>query len=450
MNDVEPVLIRDARYVITMDDKRRILERSSIYIEDGKILAIGDWTEVSKVATKSGIVIECRWGVAIPGLINAHTHIAMVAMRGLAIDRTDVIYKIFWPIEKALTPQLIYDLALLGALEALHSGCTVINDHYFFMDSIAEAVVKVGIRGLLGHTVMSWDGPWVGEEELKKALHFIDRWRGRSDLIIPVLAPHAPDTVAKDVLQFMGEVAREKDLLIHLHLAQTHREYVKVKEMYGTTPVRLLKELDFLSDRVIAAHCIFIDDEEKDILAKSGCIVVQCPSTYAFSGNHYYAVDIMKRGGKVVLGTDAPCFNDNTDMFEEMRLLIATQRLVERDPLCIKGREILEICTRKAARYLRLANIGSIEVGKEADLVILDLRRPHMIPTHDIVSNVVYSATTGDVHTVIVSGRVVLHEYRATQIHEDEVIKRGEEASRRLIKRALDMTPELCELLARD
>lgn len=441
------IIVRDLDYIVTMDNNRRILRKSSIYIEDTYILAIGEYNELRRKFGVADREIDGRGLIAIPGLINAHTHIAMCAMRGLASDYVDVIYRIFWPIEKAFTPEIVEKVATLGALEALKSGVTLLADHYFFMDRIAEALSNIGIRGLLGHTIMTWGGPWVGEDEFRKALDFVEKWRDRSSLIKPVLAPHSPETVSIEWFKDLKEISGREGLPIHMHLAQSERELKVVKERTGTTPVRLIHDIGILGPQTLAAHCIYIDDWEKSVLANTGTLVVQCPTTYMLSGTFFHAIDLLRLGGKVLLGTDAPCYNDNIDVFEEARSFIYAQRLQKHDPAAIKAEEVFSLVTSRAAENLGLRELGSIAIGKKADIVLLDRGKPHLNPIFNVISNIVYSSTMGDVHTVIVDGEVVLENFKSTRVNEGDVVRKGREASKKLLRRALDISPELEDLL---
>ena len=361
-------------------------------------------------------------------------------MRGVAADVEDVLYEVFWPVETSLTPDAVYYGTLLGAAEALLSGVTLVLDHYFFARRIAEALEKVGLRGLVGHTVMSWKGPWTGEEELKEAYRFVREWRGR--LVRPLLAPHAPDTVDPEWLREMGEYARENNLLIHMHVAQTEREYEDVRARGFRSPVQLLEEVGVLGENLVAAHCLYVDDEDLALLARRGVRVVHCPSAYGLSGSRFRGLEMIERGVRVLLGTDSPCYNDNIDMFEEMRLYVMLQRL-QYGRVALSARELLEMATRRAAEALGLNDLGSLEPGKRADLVVLDTKRPFMQPMTNATSYVVYTATRGDVYAVMVDGEFVVWEGRLTRVREEEILKKALSATEDLFERALLKNPFL-------
>ena len=431
-----------------MDPPEKVLEKVSIYIENGEIKDIGRREEVVSRQGSPDEEIECADMIAIPGMINTHTHLAMIALRGLAADRSDVLYEIFWPSEKALTAELTGKLALMGALEAVKSGSTLVAEHYFFAEEIAQAIEKVGLRGLVGHTVMSWDGPWVGEEELRKAIDFTRKWSKREGLVKPVLAPHSPETVSREWLRLFREMSSETGLLIHMHLAQSKREVEKVKKRTGLTPVRLLHSLGLLNEKVLAAHCLYVDEEEKRLLASTGTMVVLCPSVYMLAGEEFYAYDLLSLGGNVLIGTDSPCYNDGIDIFREVRNLVYGQRLLKRSSSILTAREVLELATYRSAELLGLKKLGRIAPGYKADIVLLKPRPPRLRPLNDPYSCVVYSTSAGDVDTVIIDGRVVVRGGISTMVNEEEVVREGERATKTLLKRAVELSPQLKRFLS--
>ena len=441
------ILVKDASFVITMDEERSVLRDVSIYVSDGIIKALGSTYELKRRFGRPDITINGRGKAVIPGLIDCHTHVVLTALKGLASDLGDVIYNLYWPIERELSPNLAYRLARLGALEAVKGGVTLVNDHYFFANEIANALVSIGIRGLVGHTVMSWDGPWVGEDELRKGIELLKEWRDRSELIIPILAPHSPETVNTSWLTYLSEVAREYNTFIHMHLAQTAREVEIVKKRTGLTPVRLLSKLGVLSERLIAVHCVFIDDEELNMLVSRSVNVVQTPSTYLLDGTPYHAYRILSRGGKVLLGTDAPCYSDGIDMFREMRNLIYSQRLLNKSATILNAKKVLELCTKKAARWLGLNKLGIIKEGFKADLILINLNKPKFKPLHNIINTIVYSTTASDVDTVIINGEVLVMNGKYVRSNEEEIMKEGEEAAKELIRKAISRDPRIKELI---
>ncbi|MCC6002915.1 MAG: amidohydrolase [Thermofilum sp.] len=440
--------IRDAEAILTMDSAGTVLRGQSILVRDNRIAAIGDYGSIVSSFGSPDEVIDGRGKLVLPGFYDLHTHVAMAGFRGLASDVGDVIYRVFWPLERSLDGDSVYRFALLGGLEALKSGVVLVADHYFFMDQVARALCELGLRGLLGHTYMDRDGPFTGERELKASLGFVERWSG-SGLVIPALAPHAPDTVARENLRFLGEVARERGLFLHMHLAQTLREFKVVREETGYTPVRYVERLGLLGRRTIVAHANFVDENEKALLAHSGSLIAQCPSTYMLSGTPFHAYDYWQLGGNVAIGTDAPCYNDNTDFFEEMRLMVYGQRMKFERSGVWRAYDLLEMATRQSARYLGL-NAGYVGKDALADLVVIDLSSVRLRPFLNPFANIVYAASSGDVDTVIVDGRVVVRGRRHSFLDEERVVNQAEAASKMLLRRALDEDPELERIIGVD
>ena len=224
-------------------------------------------------------------------------------------------------------------------------------------------------------------------------------------------------------LKLFRDLSREKRLPVHMHFAQSKREVDKVEKRTGLTPVRLLSSLGLLSPHLLAAHCLYVDDEEKRLLASSGTMVVQCPSTYMLAGEPFHALDILKAGGRVLVGTDAPCYSDGIDMFREIRNLVFAVRLLRRSSSPLTAVQALELATRGVAEALGLDGLGKIGVGREADIVLLKPRLPRLRPVADPHSSVVYSATVGDVDTVVIAGRVVVKGGKSMLVGEEDVVR---------------------------
>jgi len=413
----------DGALIITMDPQARIVKDGAIFIEDGIIRAVGE-REVIRRSHATDNVIRAEGMIAMPGLISAHTHIAMSVMRGLASDRKNVIYDVYWPVERALDGEIVGAWALLGGSEALLSGITTVADHYFFMEEIARSLKALGMRGALGHTVMDLEGPWKGGEELRKALAFLEKWRG-DPLIRPLVAPHATDTVSQELLKELKAVAEKEGVKLHMHVAQTKREVERVRERGFKSPVKLLDCLGLLDKRLVAVHCIYVDDEDLDLIASKRPDVVLCPSTYMLSGEEVRGYEMVRLGVNVALGLDSPCLNDNLDPFEEMRLFIMCQRQKYKGPV-LKAIDALRAMTINAAKALGLeSELGSLEAGKRADVILVDYKSLRFAPYLNPIAAVVYSACAGDVRMVMVNGEIVVWERKLVKVNEEEVIKRA-------------------------
>ncbi len=445
----ETKLIRNIR-ILTMDKGKKKIEKGYILVEGNEITDVDRMARFKNPGSVDS-VIEGKGKLAIPGLIDSHTHIAMCFLRGITSDLSNVLYNVYWPIEKAWTPEGIHAAALLGGSEALKFGVTTVVDHYFFMEKIAEALTKIGLRGVLGHTIMSVDGPWIGEKEFRRGVSFVEKWKGKSNLVIPCFAPHAPDTVYPEWLREIRDLAEEKDTLIHMHVHQTKREEDKVKGPWGggaRSPIDLLNKLGVLNSRLLAVHCTFIDKEDIELLVKGNATVVHCPSTYALNGLKYNSSELVRRGVPVIIGTDAPCTNDNIDLIEELRTLIMTQRTIYSSETVFPASQALEMVTSLAAERLGLSNsIGSIEKGKKADITIIDIKKSHLTPHFNEEASIVYSANGNDVDTVFVDGEIVVEEGKLTKMNETKIIEKADKEARNLISKALEMQPGLKEAL---
>jgi len=423
----------DRALIITMDERGRVIREGAIYIEDGVIRAVGKRREVRKRYSTDN-VIEAGKLIVLPGLISAHTHVAMSIMRGLASDREDVISRVYWPLEEALDEEIVKAGALLGGAEALLSGLTTVADHYFFMEKVAEAFKELGLRGVLGHTIMDLKGPWKGEAEYRKALKFIEKWKGDS-LIKPLLAPHATDTVSLGLLKEIGEVAREKGVRVHMHLSQTLKEVKEARAKGFRSPVALLKEAGLLNKDLIAAHCVYVDDEDLRLIAINGVNVVHCPSTYMLNGEEVRSYELITMGVNVALGLDAPCFNDNLDPFEEMRLFIMSQRQKYRK-LVLKSMDAIKVATIGGAKALGIySEVGSIEEGKKADIVLLKYEKLKFAPYINPIAALVYSACANDVYSVMVNGEIVVWNGKLVKIKEEEIINKVMKSFDKLLSR---------------
>lgn len=435
--------------VLTLDDHDTAWRHGAIAIKGHEIVAVGRDPEL-RAGFRAGRTIDGRGKLALPGLINAHSHMAMSTMRGITHDVPDVLYNIMWPLEKALRQEDIYDLAMLGAVESLKAGTTCLVDHYFFMEEIARACVDAGIRGMLGHTVMSADGPFTGEGELEAAFAFVEKWKGRHPLVTPFFAPHAADTVRPEWLRELAEAAGREALGLHLHVAQSEREVAVLKERYHKTPVQLLAETGILGPRTLAAHCILLGPGDAGLLAQSGTTAVFCPTVHGCGGKVCRAAGLVAQGVRVGLGSDCASCNDDMNMFEELRMAVVVQNAIEAAPGAIRTRQALRMATRVNAQALGLAGrLGQIAPGFYADLVLLDVTAPRWTPMVNVEANLVFCSSERDVDTVFVGGRPVVEGGRLTMVDETKVVARAEATLRRIFERASLAQPRFVQSLPR-
>jgi len=438
----ESFAITDAA-IITMNATRDVLPSATVLVEGNRIAAIGPADQV--LADHPGIaLIDGRGKVVLPGLINAHTHIAMSLQKGVTQAVPEGLYRVMWPVEKALTTEDVYYGALIGGAEALVNGCTTVVDHYFQMEHIARATTQLGLRGFLGHTIMSRLGPFTGEHELREGIDFVSRWKGKHPLVTPMLAPHASDTVATEWLQELRQEADRQQVGLHLHLAQSAREQAYINEQFGKGCVEYLADMDFLRPDVLAAHCIFIEDEELGLFSQTGAHPVYCPMAHSLSGNPMRAWEMLQTGAGALIATDCVCNNNVMDLLGELRIAGAAQRQLIGDRTAMPSMKILEMVTVDAAEAIGMAGqLGAVVPGYLADLTVVNMHGLHAVPNYSVVDNIIYTCTGRDVELVIVDGEIVVRDGRLLTADEEELVEMAETRGRALIKRAVENDPDL-------
>jgi 5-methylthioadenosine/S-adenosylhomocysteine deaminase len=438
----KPFAIKDAT-LITMNEMRAVLPFATILINGNHIAAVGSAEEV--LAGHPEIdVIDGRGKVVLPGLINTHTHIAMSLQKGVTQAVPEGLYRVMWPVEKALTAEDIYDGALIGGAEALLNGCTSVVDHYFQMEQIAAATTQLGLRGFLGHTIMSRLGPFTGEHEKREGIDFVTRWKGKHAMVTPMLAPHASDTVSTEWLKELRQEADLHQIRLHLHLAQSSREKEYINEHFGMGCVEYLADIGFLQPDVLAAHCIFIEDREVGIFAQTGAHPIYCPMAHSLSGNPMRTWEMLQTGAQALIATDCVCNNNVMDLLGELRIAGAAQRQLTGDRTAMPSMKILEMVTVDAAASIGMAGqLGALIPGYLADLTVVNMHGLHAVPNYSVVDNIIYTCTGRDVEMVVVNGEVVVRAGRLLTADEDALIELAETKGRALIKRAVENDPDL-------
>ncbi len=427
-----------ASAVIPVDPPGLVIRDGYVAVEGGRIVSIGRRSSMPPVS--AGEVVEGRGMVALPGLVNAHTHVAMTLLRGLASDRPlDEWLREIWRVEAKMGPEEVLDGARLGILEMLLSGTTTFSDMYFHEDSVARAALESGVRAVLSYGMIDAPG-WERDpdrtvKELREAERFIEDWHmAGAGRIRAAVGPHAPYTCSEELLRASAELARSRGLRLHIHLSETRREVEELREIAGEGPPSYLDSLGVLGPNVLAAHGVWLDREEISLLASKGASVVHCPaSNLKLASGIAPVADMLREGVNVALGTDGPASNDSLDMFREMRLAALLQRGSRLDPRALTSWDVLRMATVNGARALGLADeIGTLEAGKRADLILVDLRKPHLSTHRDPVPALVFSATGDDVDTVIIEGRVIVRARRVMTMDAEEVVERASRAATRL------------------
>lgn len=420
------------KYIITMNQRDDLIEDGAVLIEEGKIKEIGKFEEILRNHKDKNLPVYGNSDVAVvPGFINTHTHAAMALLRGVADDlplKTWLTEHI-WPKEaKFLSPQFVYDGTCLACLEMLKGGTTLFSDMYFFTDSIAEAAKSLGIRAVVGQGVLDFPTPSGknAQEYLEKAQAFIEKYRG-DELITPSVAPHAIYTCCSETLRKARDLAEKSEVPLHIHLSETFQEVDECIKKNGLRPVKYLEKIGFLNHRVVAAHAVWLDDCEIEILARERVGVSHCiESNLKLSSGIAPVVKMLRRGVKVSFGTDGAASNNNLDILEEVAVASKVHKAVTADPTALDAKTLMKMLTIWAAESLGLSKtLGSIEIGKSADLVLIDLRKPHLQPIYDIYSTIVYSAKSSDVDTVFVGGKPVIVDRRHQFVDEQELIEKA-------------------------
>jgi 5-methylthioadenosine/S-adenosylhomocysteine deaminase len=428
------ILIKDG-YVITVDPQRRIFERGSVAIEGGKIVAVG-----KGVKTKAETVIDARGKAVLPGLINAHTHLSMTLFRGVADDMPlmEWLETKIWPIEVNLTADDCYAGALLGCLEMIKSGTTCFADQYFYMEDVVRAVGEAGLRGVLARGIIELDDPKKRETTIREGERLVKTCHGKANgRILTMFGPHSAYTCSPECLMRVKELAKKYKVGIHTHIAETQDEIGKITKKYGKRPVEHLDSIGFLGPEVLAAHCVWVTDQEIKIAQKQGVKPVHNPVSNMKTASGMAPVpEMLAAGMPVALGTDGAASNNSLDMFDEMKFAALLNKVHKLDPTALPAQKVLEMATVNGAIALGLQDkIGSLEVGKKADIVLVDMKKPHLVPLHNVISHLVYSAVGGDVDTVIVDGKILMQGCKVLTLDEDKILEGAQKASDDLLAR---------------
>jgi 5-methylthioadenosine/S-adenosylhomocysteine deaminase len=420
-------LMVEGGIVVTMDSDARVIDNGFIAIEGDRIVAVGDATSPERRSFRPRRIIDARGKAVLPGLINAHTHLPMVLYRGIADDLTlqEWLQKYIFPAEaKNTTREFVVAGTRLGLVELIRGGVTTYADMYYFEDAVAEETKKAGVRGVLGETVLDFPAPdhktW--ESALQATGEFLQRWKG-DPLITPAIAPHAVYTVSTKHLQEVKTLAEKYDAPILIHLAEAPTETEYTLKNYNDRPTSYLEKIGFLSSRVTGAHGVWVDDDEIELLKKREVGVAHCPqSNMKLSSGAAPAPKMIKAGVRLGLGTDGAASNNDLSMWEEIDMAAKLHKFVTKDPTVVAAREALGLATIGGARALHLEkDIGSLEPGKRADLIVVDLSAAHLTPMYNIYSLLVYAAKASDVSDTIVNGRVLMRNRRLQTMNEEAV-----------------------------
>lgn len=437
MGDVNQaeVLLHNA-HVITMDAAFRQFESGAVVIRGSTIVDVGEEAELAARHPKAER-FDCGGRVLMPGLVNTHTHVPMTLLRGLSDDlKLDVwLMGYIMPVEREfVSPEFVKLGTSLACAELIRSGVTSFCDMYYFEDSIAEATAEAGLRAVLGESVLKFPTPDAKsfEESLALARRFIESWKGHP-LVVPAVAPHAPYTCTDEILSACSSLAQEFDVPLVIHAAETTFEVENLRKASGMPVIPYLKKQGIFDAKVIAAHCVHIDKGEMRTMRHAGAGAAHNPtSNLKLASGVAPVVGMLEEGMNVGIGTDGPASNNDLDMFEEMRLAALLAKGISGDPTAIPARTALLMATRMGANAIHIGDItGSLEAGKRADLILLDLKPVHNRPRFardesTIYSQIVYAAKSTDVTDVMVNGKWLMRERRLETLDENDLIARAQ------------------------
>ncbi len=418
--------------VLTMDTSLAQYEPGAVAVRGDSILAAGYEDDLKK-EFKAKEVIDCGGKALLPGLINAHTHVPMTLLRGLADDlRLDVwLMGFMLPVEREfVSPEYVRLGTLLACAEQIRSGITTFNDMYYYEHEVAKATAEAGMRAVCGQTVMKYTAPDAPafEDSLAMAREFIKEWIDHP-LIVPAIAPHAPYSCTPEILRNCAELAVEFDVPLHIHIAETALEVENMRNENGMPVVPYVKKQGLLDAKVIAAHCVHIDQGEMRTLLHAGAGVAHNPSSNLKLASGFAPVQKMLDNGlNVGIGTDGPASNNDLDMFEEIRLASLIAKASTGDPTVLPAATALLLGTRLGAQALHIGHLtGSLEKGKRADLILVDLSPAHNSPrfrrdVNNAYAQLVYAAKSTDVSDVMVNGRWLMRDHKLLTVNERELV----------------------------
>jgi 5-methylthioadenosine/S-adenosylhomocysteine deaminase len=423
--------------VVTMDASRRVIEDGAVAVRGDSIAAVGTRAEVAaRFAARR--TIDARGRIVLPGLINAHSHAPMTLLRGIADDLTlqEWLEKFIFPAEaRNVTADFVAWGTRLAALEMIRGGTTTFADMYYFEDRIAEVTREAGMRGVLGETILDFPAP---DNKNRAAMlayteKFLLRWRGDA-LIRPAVAPHAPYTNSPETLRLAAALARKHKAPILIHLSETKRENDEIQWKYGATPSEHLESLGVLGPDVLAAHCVWLSDDDIRLLARRDVGCSHNPSSNMMLASGAAPVGKMLAAGlRLGLGTDGAAGNNDLNMFEEMDLAAKLQKIARMDPQALSAQQAVELATIGGARALHMEeSIGSLEAGKRADVIVAGLNAAHAVPSYNIYSTIVYTLKASDVEAALIHGRIVMQQRRVLTLDENEVLAKAKEYAARV------------------
>jgi 5-methylthioadenosine/S-adenosylhomocysteine deaminase len=408
--------------------------KKSLLIKNDLIAEISDEIDESNVDK----IIDAQGKILLPGFINTHTHLSMTLFRGLADDLSldSWLNDHIWPMEANLNGDYCYIGALLGAVELIKSGTTTFSDMYFYMEDVARAIDEAGIRAVLSYGMIDFGDAEKREAEIKENLTLFENCNGMADGRIKVFfGPHSPYTASEELLIKVRQLANEYNMGIHIHVSETQKEIDDVSADKGLRPFEYLDKIGFLGPDVLAAHCVWLSDDEIEIIKKNGVKVSHNPcSNMKLASGIAPVSKLIENDVCVSIGTDGASSNNNLDLIEELKTASLLQKVSTLDPNVLNSHQAIAMGTIKGAEALGLEDeIGSIEVGKKADIILIDTNSANMVPdSSTLTSNIIYSANGSNVDTTICNGKILMENKKLTVLDEQEIYDKAREAIKNL------------------
>ncbi len=419
------LLIKNAT-IITQNSKRQILRDYDVLIEKNKIAKIGRGLRAPSAET-----IDAHRKVVLPSFVNTHTHIAMAILRGYADDLKlkEWLEKEIWPMEAQMKKEDIYWGSMLGIAELIHSGISAFLDMYFFPEATAKAVEESGLRANISFVMLDEDLSNPKDYNFK-----VPEWK--SERVDYSIGPHAPYSVSEKNLIYARKFSKEHNVLVHTHLSETEEEVREIKKRTGKSPVEYLRSLGLLGKNTVAAHCVHLSKNDIKLLKETQTNVSHNPTSNLKLASGISPVQqLLNSNINVSLGTDGAASNNSLSIIYEAKLAALLQKYLTNDPTALNAQKALDMATLNGAKALRF-NAGSIEEGKLADLVLLDLKNSRMNPEYNLVSNIIYSSNSSCVSDLIVNGKLVMKDGKILTFDERKVVGRAQEVAENLKKRA--------------
>jgi 5-methylthioadenosine/S-adenosylhomocysteine deaminase len=444
------LLVRNG-LIVTMDSGRSVYQNGYIAVRDGEIARVGTSDELKREKLAATSEVNAEGKVVLPGLINTHTHVPMVLFRGFAddLELNEWLHKHIFPAEaRFVTADFAAAGTRLALVEMIRGGTTTFADMYFFENEVAQASKKAGMRALLAPALMDFPTPendsW--EKGVEAFNEFADQWKD-DPLITPCVGPHSIYTVSPDHLRESAALANRLKLPLHIHTAETEHEMEESKEKNSVTPVAHLDKLGVLGPNVIAAHCVHLDQADRATLTKLEVGIAHCPeSNMKLCSGAAPIPELLEAGARIGLGTDGAASNNDLDMWGEMDTAAKLHKLITNDPTVLPAAQVLEMATIGGARALHMEHkIGSLEVGKRADIILVDLEAAHLQPLYNIYSQLVYAAKSTDVTHVWVDGRMLMRRRELLTLDEANILRQAAKYQK-MIDEGRDATPEAPDL----